>query len=105
MVPQRGTGSSDPRARPGPRPLAARLARRWIVKDLAQLNYSASGVSASDRLRFLTAYLGHRPSNDPRARSPSCESPALSPGTRKKTASDQPRGLARHSTLSVPSSA
>jgi heptose I phosphotransferase len=34
------------------------LSSRWIVKDLGQLNYSASRVSASDRLRFLTAYLG-----------------------------------------------
>jgi heptose I phosphotransferase len=38
-----------------------RLASRWIVKDLAQLNYSATGISASDRLRFLTQYLGRRP--------------------------------------------
>jgi heptose I phosphotransferase len=38
-----------------------RLARRWIVKDLAQLNYSAIRISASDRLRFLTRYLGRRP--------------------------------------------
>lgn len=37
----------------------ARLATRWIVKDLAQLNYSASGVSVRDRLRFLREYLGH----------------------------------------------
>jgi lipopolysaccharide core heptose(I) kinase len=36
------------------RPLSA----RWIVKDLGQLNYSASRISASDRLRFLMAYLG-----------------------------------------------
>jgi heptose I phosphotransferase len=34
------------------------LSGRWIVKDLGQLNYSASPVSASDRLRFLRAYLG-----------------------------------------------
>jgi heptose I phosphotransferase len=44
-----------------------RLARRWIVKDLAQLNYSAAGISASDRLRFLTRYLGHRPTRNDRA--------------------------------------
>jgi heptose I phosphotransferase len=44
-----------------------RLARRWIVKDLAQLNYSAADVSASDRLRFLTRYLGHAPTRDDRA--------------------------------------
>ncbi len=44
-----------------------RLARRWIVKDLAQLNYSADGVSASERLRFLTRYLGRRLTHDDRA--------------------------------------
>lgn len=36
------------------------LGTRWIVKDLAQLNYSAHCVSRSDRKRFLNAYLGHR---------------------------------------------
>jgi heptose I phosphotransferase len=36
------------------------LATRWIVKDLAQLNYSARDVSRTDRLRFLREYLGHR---------------------------------------------
>jgi heptose I phosphotransferase len=36
-----------------------KLARRWIVKDLAQLDYSAS-ASAQDRLRFLREYLGRR---------------------------------------------
>jgi heptose I phosphotransferase len=36
----------------------SRLSSRWIVKDLAQLDYSASRITASDRLRFLTAYLG-----------------------------------------------
>lgn len=35
----------------------AQLAHRWIVKDLAQLNYSAHGVSNRDRWRFLRAYL------------------------------------------------
>lgn len=34
------------------------LARRWIVKDLAQLSYSAPECSKSQRLRFLRAYLG-----------------------------------------------
>jgi hypothetical protein len=34
------------------------LGRRWIIKDLAQLDYSARFVSRSDRLRFLRAYLG-----------------------------------------------
>ncbi|HUQ70642.1 MAG TPA: lipopolysaccharide kinase InaA family protein, partial [Planctomycetaceae bacterium] len=33
-------------------------ARRWIVKDLAQLNYSAKTATATERLRFLRAYLG-----------------------------------------------
>jgi heptose I phosphotransferase len=42
-------------------------AGRWIVKDLAQLNYSADGVSASDRLRFFTRYLGHKPTRADRA--------------------------------------
>lgn len=34
--------------------------RRWIVKDLASLNYStpASVATASDRVRFLKTYLG-----------------------------------------------
>jgi heptose I phosphotransferase len=34
------------------------MARRWIVKDLGQLNYSADGVSATERLRFFKRYLG-----------------------------------------------
>jgi heptose I phosphotransferase len=33
-------------------------ARRWIVKDLAQLNYSAKTATATERLRFLRTYLG-----------------------------------------------
>jgi len=37
------------------------LGQRWIVKDLAQLHYSAGGLTATDRLRFLREYLGHRP--------------------------------------------
>jgi len=36
------------------------LARRWIVKDLAQLNFSAHDVSDSERMRFLRQYLGRR---------------------------------------------
>ena len=36
----------------------AQLSRRWIVKDLAQLNYSATHATPADRLRFMTAYLG-----------------------------------------------
>ena len=39
---------------------ARRLSRRWIVKDLAQLDYSARGLSCTDRLRFLRLYLGRR---------------------------------------------
>ncbi|MCY2963539.1 MAG: hypothetical protein NT069_07805 [Planctomycetota bacterium] len=38
----------------------AKLSRRWILKDLSQLNYSAAGVSCTDRLRFLRAYLGRK---------------------------------------------
>jgi heptose I phosphotransferase len=36
----------------------SRLSRRWIIKDLAQLDYSARKLSCSDRLRFLRLYLG-----------------------------------------------
>jgi glycosyltransferase involved in cell wall biosynthesis len=35
-----------------------RLSRRWIIKDLAQLNYSALAVPDRLRLRFLREYLG-----------------------------------------------
>lgn len=34
--------------------------RRWIVKDLAQLNYSAKDARPSERLRFLETYLGRK---------------------------------------------
>lgn len=34
------------------------LALRWIVKDLAQLNFSALRLPARERLRFLRQYLG-----------------------------------------------
>lgn len=37
-----------------------RLTSHWIVKDLAQLNYSARDYSAVDRLRFLRGYLGRK---------------------------------------------
>jgi hypothetical protein len=40
-----------------------RLSSRWIVKDLAQLDYSASRATRSDRLRFLATYFGRRPQN------------------------------------------
>lgn len=33
-------------------------ARRWIIKDLAQLNYSARALSSAERMRFLRDYLG-----------------------------------------------
>lgn len=35
-----------------------RLATRWIIKDLAQLDFSARRLSCRDRLRFLRFYLG-----------------------------------------------
>ncbi len=35
-----------------------RLSQRWVVKDLAQLNYSAHLVRRTDRIRFLQTYLG-----------------------------------------------
>lgn len=43
--------------------------RRWIIKDLASLNYSTPArlISRSDRLRWLTRYLG-RPKLDAPAR-------------------------------------
>lgn len=39
-----------------------RLSRRWIIKDLAQLDFSARSLACRERLRFLRAYLG-RPLN------------------------------------------
>jgi len=38
----------------------ARLSRRWRVKDLAQLHYSAAGVPCREMVRFLRLYLGRR---------------------------------------------
>jgi heptose I phosphotransferase len=35
-----------------------RLSRRWIIKDLAQLDFSARKLSCNQRLRFLRLYLG-----------------------------------------------
>jgi heptose I phosphotransferase len=61
-----------------------RLSRRWIVKDLAQLHYSASRVTASDGLRFLTRYLG-RPIEE-------ADRPLIGRVLRKS------RAIARHST-------
>lgn len=42
-----------------------RVGRRWIVKDLAALDYSAPAkiISRSDKLRFMRAYLGQRKFN------------------------------------------
>lgn len=37
---------------------ASRLSQRWIVKDLAQLNFSARHISCRQRLIFLHHYLG-----------------------------------------------
>lgn len=36
------------------------LPKRWIIKDLAQLEYSAAAVSRVARLRFLKLYLGRK---------------------------------------------
>ncbi len=35
-----------------------RLSERWIIKDLAQLDFSARRLGCYDRLRFLRLYLG-----------------------------------------------
>jgi len=37
---------------------ARQLPWRWIIKDLAQLDYSARRLSCTERLRFLRIYLG-----------------------------------------------
>jgi heptose I phosphotransferase len=60
-----------------------KLARRWVVKDLAQLNYSAAGVSSSARLRFFSHYLGRKLTDRDR--------PLLTSIVRKS------RAIARHS--------
>jgi hypothetical protein len=36
------------------------FARRWIVKDLAQLSFSAKDARLTERLRFLREYLGRK---------------------------------------------
>lgn len=36
------------------------LARRWMIKDLAQLDFSARNLPCKARLRFLHAYLGRK---------------------------------------------
>jgi heptose I phosphotransferase len=38
--------------------VAENLSRRWILKDLAQLDFSGRRLSCADRLRFLRLYLG-----------------------------------------------
>jgi heptose I phosphotransferase len=58
MMPQTGTPAPIHVLDLGRVRYQRRLARRWIVKDLAQLNYSAASVAASERLRFLAHYLG-----------------------------------------------
>lgn len=44
-----------------------RLRRRWLVKDLAALAHSSAlpGITRTDRLRFLLAYLGQRRADRP----------------------------------------
>jgi heptose I phosphotransferase len=58
MVPQNGGGTPIHVLDLGRARFQARLARRWIVKDLGQPNYLADGVSATERLRFFKRYLG-----------------------------------------------
>ena len=62
-----------------------RLGRRWIVKDLAQLNYSARSLSPKDRLRFLEGYLGRtlRDSDRPFVRSIERKTIAIARHSRK----------------------
>jgi hypothetical protein len=66
-----------------------RVGRRWVVKDLAALNYSApeSVFSRADRMRFLKAYLGTERLDRPGRR--------LAAGILKKT-----RTIARHAVRS-----
>jgi tRNA A-37 threonylcarbamoyl transferase component Bud32 len=67
MVPQSGRTGAIHVLDLGRARFQPRLARRWIVKDLGQLNYSADGVSASDRLRFFKRYLGRNFISEDRA--------------------------------------
>jgi hypothetical protein len=60
MLPQSGAAAPIHVLDLGRARFQRRLARRWIVKDLAQLNFSADGVSSSERLRFLARYLGRK---------------------------------------------
>lgn len=50
------------------------LAKRWIVKDLAQLNYSAREARPAERIRFLREYLGRKIGTSDRALIASIES-------------------------------
>jgi heptose I phosphotransferase len=67
MLPQSGAAAPIHVLDLGRARFQRRLARRWVVKDLAQLNYSADGVSSSERLRFLARYLGRKVTHGDRA--------------------------------------
>ena len=41
----------------------AKLPKRWIIKDLAQLRYSSFLATRTDRYRFIREYFGHRPTS------------------------------------------
>jgi len=60
MLPQSGAAAPIHVLDLGRARFQRRLARRWVVKDLAQLDFSADGVSSSERLRFLSHYLGRK---------------------------------------------
>ncbi len=66
MVPEKGPATPIHVLDLGRAQHHSRLADRWVVKDLAQLNYSVAGIPASERLRFLTHYLGHKPTRGDR---------------------------------------
>ncbi len=61
------------------------LAERWIVKDLAQLNYSAHLIHRTDRVRFLRAYFGRplEPRDKPLIRKVLTKSHAIARHTKK----------------------
>jgi Lipopolysaccharide kinase (Kdo/WaaP) family len=60
-LPGKPEGSPDLRIIDLGRVASARLfRRRWILKDLAQLHYSAIGVPGTLQMRFLRLYLGRR---------------------------------------------
>lgn len=62
-----------------------RLARRWIIKDLGQLCYSARQLTRSDHLRFMRAYLGRsvRPDDKPLLRKIACKAVAIARHSQK----------------------